>query len=95
MTTLHDLLEEARLKDLYLSGAKEEQDVVNHPQHYKTGGIESIDYIEAKLGIDGAYAFCMGNVIKYCSRAGKKDITKQKEDLMKAKWYLERAIGYC
>lgn len=65
-----------------------------NPQHYTSGGIETIDYIEAKLGGDGAYAFCLGNVIKYVSRAGKKTISTEREDLEKAKWYLEKALEY-
>jgi len=60
-------------------------DAVNHPSHYKTGGIETIDYIEAKqLG------YHLGNVVKYVSRADHKG--KQLEDLKKARWYLDREI---
>lgn len=61
-------------------------DAVN-PSHYKDGKIEVIDYIEdKKLG------FCLGNAVKYISRAGKKDPSKEVEDLKKAKWYIERRI---
>lgn len=60
-------------------------DAIN-PTHYK-GKIEVIDFIEDKdLG------FCLGNVVKYVARAGKKAPTKEIEDLEKAKWYLERHI---
>ena len=63
------------------------KDPVNHPSHYTDGKIEVIDFIEdKKLG------FCLGNAIKYISRAGKKDPTKEIEDLNKAKWYIERRI---
>lgn len=62
-------------------------DVVNSPAHYTDGKIEVIEYIEdKKLG------FCLGNAIKYISRAGKKDPTKEVEDLKKARWYIERRI---
>jgi hypothetical protein len=61
-------------------------DPVNHPPHYKAGGIETIDFIEAK---DLNYR--LGNVIKYVSRAGKKD-SDPVEDLEKAAWYLQREI---
>lgn len=62
-------------------------DPVNRPAHYTDGKIEVIEYIEdKKLG------FCLGNAIKYISRAGKKDPTKEVEDLKKAKWYIERRI---
>ena len=66
-------------------------DMVNSPPHYTDGGIEAIDYIEAKLGPDGFKAYCVGNALKYISRAGKKGSAK--EDLSKAIWYLRRAGG--
>ena len=62
-------------------------DPVNHPPHYKTGGIETIDFIEAK---DLNYR--LGNVVKYVARAGRK-ATDPIEDLKKARWYLDREIS--
>ena len=62
-------------------------DAINHPTHYTDGGIETIDFIEAKK-----LPYHLGNVIKYISRAGKKDKDKTIEDLQKAKWYLDRYI---
>ncbi len=60
-------------------------DAVNHPAHYKVGGIETIDFIEAKnLGYN------LGNVVKYITRADHKG--NKLEDLRKAQWYLTRAI---
>ena len=62
-------------------------DMVNHPAHYTDGKIEVIEYIEdKKLG------YCLGNAIKYISRAGKKDKSKEIEDLKKAAWYIARRI---
>lgn len=62
-------------------------DIVNNPSHYTSGNIEVIDFIEdKKLG------FCLGNVVKYVARAGKKDPSKEIEDLKKAEWYLKRRI---
>lgn len=58
---------------------------VNHPPHYKIGGIETIDFIEAK-GLN----YHLGNVIKYITRADHKG--NRKQDLEKAKWYLDREI---
>ena len=66
-------------------------DMVNHPSHYTDGGIETIDFIRAKLGPDGFRSYCLGNVMKYISRAGKKGDAG--EDLKKAKVYLEWAIN--
>jgi hypothetical protein len=61
-------------------------DPVNHPKHYTTGGIETIDFIEAKkLGYN------LGNVVKYITRSGLKG--NQLEDLRKAQWYLSREIA--
>lgn len=60
-------------------------DPVNHPPHYKTGGIETIDFIEAK-GLN----YRLGNVVKYITRAEHKG--NRKEDLQKALWYLQREI---
>jgi hypothetical protein len=63
-------------------------EAVDHPAHY--GGAdnpyEAIKVIEAwNLG------FCLGNTVKYISRAGKKaDVL---EDLKKARWYLDRQIA--
>ena len=62
-------------------------DPVNHPPHYKTGGIETIDFIEAK-----GLGYHLGNVVKYISRAGIKGTNQGLEDLRKARWYLDRAI---
>lgn len=70
---------------------KPKPDMVNSPPHYTDGGIEAIDYIEAKLGPDGFRAYCVGNALKYISRAGKKG--SDKEDLSLAIWYLRRAGG--
>ena len=63
-------------------------ELIDHPAHY--GGAENpyeaIKVIEAwELG------FCLGNVVKYISRAGKKDASVL-QDLKKALWYLNREI---
>lgn len=63
-------------------------DPVNHPSHYCQGGIEVLDAIEAwKLG------YHLGNAVKYIARAGKKDPSKEVEDLKKARFYLDRHIA--
>jgi hypothetical protein len=60
-------------------------DLVNHPPHYKVGGIETIDFIEAK-----SLDYHLGNVVKYITRADHKG--SKLDDLKKAQWYLNRAI---
>lgn len=65
------------------------REAVDHPKHYggKDALYEAIKVIEAwKLD------FCLGNAVKYISRAGKKDPDKEREDLEKAAWYLARRI---
>lgn len=62
-----------------------EVDMVNSPPHYTAGGVETIDFIEAK-GLN----YNLGNAVKYITRAGLKG--DRVEDLKKAKWYIEREI---
>jgi hypothetical protein len=59
------------------------------PSHYNVGGIETIDYIRAKLGKAGYEGYCLGNILKYVSRADHKDGV---QDLKKAAKYLEWLI---
>lgn len=63
------------------------KELIDHPKHYggKDNPYETIKVIEA-----WGLGFNLGNVVKYISRAGKKDFLIQ--DLEKAKWYLEREI---
>ena len=63
------------------------KELIDHPKHYggKDNPYETIKVIEA-----WGLGFNLGNVVKYISRAGKKDFLIQ--DLEKAKWYLERKI---
>lgn len=71
------------------------EDTVNHPSHYTDGGIEVIDFIKAK-NLD----FCLGNAVKYISRAGKKsdaaltEKEKTVEDLKKSIWYIKKEIEW-
>jgi hypothetical protein len=72
-----------------LQHLKTKMEMVNHPQHYggENNTYEAIKVIEA-WNLD----FCLGNAVKYISRAGKKDVSKELEDLNKAVWYLNRRI---
>lgn len=78
---------ELRWKDIKQNFIEVKKEAVNNPSHYggKDNLYEAIKVIEA-WDLD----FCLGNTVKYISRAGKKDDTIQ--DLEKAKWYLERKI---
>jgi len=68
--------------------SKTANDPVNHPSHYTDGKIEVIDFIE-----DKKFGYCLGNAIKYISRAGKKNKETEIEDLQKAIWYINRRIS--
>ena len=69
---------------------REEPDTVNNPSHYTSGGVETIDYLAAKLSPEEFRGFCSGNVLKYTSRALLKG--SPVEDYRKALWYLTRLI---
>ena len=63
-------------------------DMVNHPDHYTSGKIEVIDFIE-----DQRLGFNLGNVVKYVSRSGKKKSKGRSLERKKARWYLDREIS--
>lgn len=84
---LNKLTREPRIR-LQSSGVDRSQtvvDMVNSPPHYTAGGVETIDFIEAKN-----LNYNLGNAVKYITRAGLKG--NRVEDLKKAKWYIEREI---
>lgn len=62
-----------------------------NPDHYKVGGIETIDYIQAKLSPEEFRGYLRGNALKYLSRAGHKDDAAQ--EYRKAMWYIERLLN--
>ena len=64
------------------------REAVHHPAHYNSGTIEVIDAIE-----DWELGFHLGNAVKYIARARRKERSLYAEDLKKAIWYLQRALG--
>lgn len=58
--------------------------------YYQSDKIEAIEVIKAWMP-DGGYSFCIGNVIKYVCRAGRKT-DDAIADLEKAVAYLNYAI---
>jgi hypothetical protein len=75
-------------KSVDMDAATPQADNVNHPAHYKVGGIETIDFLEAKLTPEEFRGYLRGNILKYLSRAGSKG--NYEEDMLKARWYLNR-----
>lgn len=65
------------------------EEQVNHPNHY--GGASNI-YEAIKVITAWELDFCLGNAIKYIARAGKKDASKEIEDLEKARFYINYKI---
>lgn len=67
-------------------------EAVNHPPHY--GGDTTYETIKVLRAWELDRNFCLGNAVKYLSRAGKKDPAKLLEDLRKAAWYLADEIAH-
>ena len=80
------LMQGMPMKEDKVTMIEPQADNVNHPAHYKVGGIETIDFIEAKN-----LSYHLGNVVKYIARADSKG--NREEDLLKARWYLNREIA--
>lgn len=72
-----------------VSMKKQNTDNVNNPSHYTAGGIETLDYIKAKIKDYPSYA--AGNILKYVSRYEHKNGI---EDLKKAQFYLNDLIEW-
>ncbi|EIA6705837.1 DUF3310 domain-containing protein, partial [Listeria monocytogenes] len=72
-----------------VSVKNENTDNVNNPSHYTAGGIETLDYIKAKIKDYPSYA--AGNILKYVSRYEHKNGI---EDLKKAQFYLNDLIEW-
>ena len=60
------------------------EDKIN-PDYYK-GDIECIDAIKASMSLEGFKGYLKGNIMKYTWR----DKIDKKEDLEKAKWYIDK-----
>ncbi len=65
------------------------KEMVHHPEHY---GGENNTYEAIKVIDAWDLGFCLGNTVKYISRAGKKESDKELQDLKKAMWYLQHHI---
>lgn len=68
-----------------------EDDIVNHPSHYETDGIECIDAMIASQGKASVEEYCINNAFKYIWRSKHKG--SEIEDIKKAIWYLNKFIA--
>ena len=73
--------------DDYYYKQKEENAI--KPSHYKAGGFDVIAFCQLHN-----INFDLGNVIKYVTRAGKKENNSELQDLNKAMEYLKRRIEF-
>jgi hypothetical protein len=62
---------------------------LDRPAHY---GGEANPFEAIKVIEHYGFGFCIGNVLKYMLRAGKKTTEAELSDLRKARWYLDREI---
>ncbi len=58
-----------------------------NPDHYRQGAIEPWDFI-----VSQQLGFLEGNIVKYITRAGKKDNESKLDDLLKAQAYIHKAV---
>jgi len=70
----------------------QQEELVNNPPHYTHGGIETIDYMEAKSTPEEFSGHLRLTAIKYLSRAGLKESTLM--DLKKAQWYVNELVTF-
>lgn len=67
-------------------------EMVNHPEHYQSGKIETIDVIEEfTKDLKGIEASDTANIIKYACRWNRKNGV---EDLRKLVWYANHLINH-
>lgn len=87
MSRIINLYEEERVITNKLSQQKV-YDLVNKPRHYNIlGNTQAIELIARSMTREQFYGYCLGNIMKYQLRAGKKDNADQ--DLLKSKQYVE------
>ncbi len=69
-------------------------DAIN-PDHYKVGGIETIDYMRAKSTPEEFEGYLRLSALKYLSRVGHKHgdhDAARAEEYRKALWFIERLV---
>ena len=71
--------------------ARKVKDSNINPKHYRSGGIELIDVMAAKMTPEEMKGFCKGLALKYLFRA---DLKNGLEDYKKAQWYIDYYIKY-
>lgn len=70
----------------------QDAELINSPDHYTTGGMETIEVLRAKLTPEEYRGYLKGNVLKYLCRANYKGHHDQ--DIYKAEWYISELASY-
>ena len=63
-----------------------DDDMVNHPTHYKAGNLEAIDILQTYF----PHSPLLWNACKYLLRSERKG--NKTQDLNKAMWYIQREL---
>ncbi|QDX34170.1 DUF3310 domain-containing protein [Oxalobacter formigenes] len=92
--TADEALNKTALEESKIGITEQSFDPVNQPSHYKTGGIEMIDILQAKLSPEEFKGFLKGNVLKYTIRAEHKNgIEDYEKASVYANWLVQAAKG--
>lgn len=67
----------------------ENVELVDHPDHYNTGGLECIEAMRRLFGDNAVQTFCKLTAFKYYFRRGNKTGEDFDRDTKKAEWYLD------
>ena len=80
----YDILLKAGVFD---NESTDDEDIINHPNHYTNGGMECIDEMLLIFGEETVAHFCLCNAWKYRYRALSKN---GQEDIDKSHWYINK-----
>lgn len=85
------IIEELYINKMNAIPEAAKEDLINKPNHYRTGKVECIDCIASVVSLyNGEFAFLAGQVVKYLYRANSKGTFTQ--DLKKAQYYMNRLV---
>jgi len=62
----NDFMRYKEIRDALNANVVDGVDVVNSPPHYKSGGVEAIEGIEASMAPEAYAGYLKGNIMKVC-----------------------------
>ncbi|CAK6596162.1 nucleotide kinase [Klebsiella phage vB_Kpn_K11PH164C1] len=89
-------LGEVRATQTSKAPSVDDDDSVKQPSHYQLfEGVEAIEVIARSMTQEMFKGYCLGNILKYRLRAGKKsELATLEKDMAKATFYLELYTKY-